>query len=278
MGVSLQPIPAQAGGADGSVHAGTAGSCPVPPCAPGEVPGDDGTAGRVLTFVTVKRINPRFRKTYGHWWVELDGAESYGWWPSRCPVGWRGLFLGLQGVLNGGGAVDGGTATRDPYHGECADHTFHPRLGRDRDDETVRREIRDFAAGYEDVWRWQWWWSSAPTRNCRSFQDDMFTHVGLVEGPENLYTRGPGCPFMFPMRKAGWALGDAAGAVRARATGLLRLGRAGVPGVAGPAAAARGTRRRRLLKGTLALPGRGPGHDDRAGLRVRGRRGRRSGP
>ena len=37
------------------------------------------TAPRVVEFVTVKRNAPLAGRSYGHWWVELDGVESYGW-------------------------------------------------------------------------------------------------------------------------------------------------------------------------------------------------------
>lgn len=165
--------------------------------------------GRLLTFITVKRINPRFRRTYGHWWIEVDGVESYGWWPSRCPIGLRGLFGELRGTLNGLGVVEGGTTTTDPYHLDEGDHAFHPLLVVPKNDDDVREQVRSFANAYSDVWRWQWWWQSKPTRNCRTFQDDLFAAIGLSEGDDNFYTRGPGCPFMFPLRRIAWAVSDA---------------------------------------------------------------------
>lgn len=186
--------------------------------------------GRVLTFLTIKRINPRFRKTYGHWWVEVDGVESYGWWPARVPVGLRGLLIGLQGTLNGLGATNGGSRTVDPYHGDEADHAFHPTLLADKTDEQVRQEIREFSWAYSNIWQWQWWWQDRPTRNCRTFQEDLFAAVGLVEGDDNLHTRGPGCPFMYQLRRTGWAISDA--------RDWLRTNRAALglpPGQHGPA-------------------------------------------
>lgn len=168
-----------------------------------------GAPGRVLEFITVKRLNPRFRRTYGHWWIEVDGVESYGWWPSRCPIGLRGLFVDLDGRLNGLGVVEGGTPTTDPHHRDVGDHCFHPTLTISKRDDEVREEIRAFAHAYSDVWRWRWWWQRKPTRNCRTFQDDLFAAIGLFEGEENLYTRGPGCPFMYPLRRLVWAVSDA---------------------------------------------------------------------
>src|SRR5713226_3319085 len=41
---------------------------------------------RRVPFVVVKRMNSRLGDSYGHWWVEIEDAESYGWWPDRCPL------------------------------------------------------------------------------------------------------------------------------------------------------------------------------------------------
>ncbi len=64
---------------------------------------------RVLTTVVMKRIHVRgtlkaaggdkSELEYGHWWVEVDGSQSFGWWPaSGVSIG--GTFLGVPGVLN----------------------------------------------------------------------------------------------------------------------------------------------------------------------------------
>jgi hypothetical protein len=37
----------------------------------------------------------------------------------------------------------------------------------------------------------------------------MFRVVGLFEEPEYLYTRGSGCPFMYPFRVVKWRIVDA---------------------------------------------------------------------
>ena len=173
---------------------------------------------RVLTFAVVKRIDPRLPNTWGHWWIELDDEQSYGWWPYPCPMGWRGAMLGSRGCLNGIGTPAGGTATRDAYHGDEPDHWFHPTLVVDKSDDQVRAEIRAFAQSYVGGFRWQWWWLRGGAENCRTFQDDMFKTVGLFEEPDYLYSRGSGCPFMYPFRRAKWGTVDvlAAAAVRAR--------------------------------------------------------------
>lgn len=89
----------------------------------------------VVRFIVLKRSNPQLLESYGHWWLELDGEESYGWWPDRCPLRFKDLFVGTQtGRLNGvGGSCRGGSPTTDPNHGEPADHEFHPRLAGPKD-------------------------------------------------------------------------------------------------------------------------------------------------
>jgi len=78
-----------------------------------------------VTTITMKRINPHKdahgNKDYGHWWTELIGGESYGWWPDR-QVGLLETVGGVPGDLNGQNAF-GGTSTRDPYHGQTAEIT-----------------------------------------------------------------------------------------------------------------------------------------------------------
>ena len=168
---------------------------------------------RVLGFAVVKRIDPRLPNTWGHWWIELDGQESYGWWPTPCPMGWRGALLGSRGCLNGMDTTDGGSATRDAYHGDEPDHWFHPTLVVAKSDDQVRAEIRAFAHSYVGGFRWQWWWLREPAQNCRTFQQEMFEAAGLFEEPEYLYTQGPGCPFMFQFRRVKWRVLDLLAAV-----------------------------------------------------------------
>lgn len=165
---------------------------------------------RVLEFAMIKRIDPRLPNTWGHWWIELDGQESYGWWPTPCPMGWRGVLFGCGGTLNGIGTPNGGSATRDAYHGDDPDHCYHPTLVVAKSDEQVRADIRAFAHSYIGGFRWQWWWLREPGENCRTFQWAMFETVGLAEEPEYLHTRGSGCPFMYPFRRARWRAQDLA--------------------------------------------------------------------
>ena len=155
-------------------------------------------APRVVERILVKRNEPMTWRSYGHWWIEIDGRESYGWWPSRLPARLRDVIGGCDGVLN---AVHhsalGGTRTRDPNHGLLADHEFHPVLVAPKTDDALVADIRAFVQHFKGPWRW----STRPTMNCRTFQLALFDAVGLVDGTGNYRTRGQGCPALVPGRR-----------------------------------------------------------------------------
>lgn len=157
---------------------------------------------RVAQFIVVKRNLPRVGRSYGHWWLELDGTESYGWWPARSPLTARDLLFGGPGALNGGGAAPGHGPPRDPNHGLVADYEFHPVLVLECSDDQVRNAIRRFASTFRGEWRW----SIRPTMNCRLFQLALFDAAGLVDGTGNYHTRGSGCPAMAVLRRFGSTL------------------------------------------------------------------------
>ena len=153
-------------------------------------------APRQLDFITVKRNAALAGRSYGHWWIEVDGIESYGWWPARS-VRVDRLFRGVPGVLNGLGDQPGGSPTRDPNHGLLADHEFHPVLTRPCGDDDVRLAIRTFASTFEGEWRL----STRQCVNCRIFQLLLFDAVGIVDGTGNYGSRGTGCPALAPSRR-----------------------------------------------------------------------------
>lgn len=168
-------------------------------------------APRSLLYMTVKRDNTSWRTLYGHWWVELDEQESYGWWPVTVPLRMRDLVRGTDGVLNGVGLFGlEGSWFRDPNHGHPATHAFHPTLEVVKPDEQVRLDVRRFAHGYRTRWRWHWS-ARRSAGTCRGFQDDLFTAVGLADGPGQLHTRGSGCPFLYQLRRPWWWLADQLG-------------------------------------------------------------------
>lgn len=165
---------------------------------PATVPeGSPQTTPRVLDFLRAKRNLPLTWRSYGHWWLEVDDDESYGWWPTG-PVGLIRTVRGTAGTLNGLGSVPGGTLTRDPNHGLPGDHEFSPVLTSTRSEDEVRHIIRRFAADFAGEWRW----STRPTMNCRLFQLAMFDAVGLVDGTGNYRSRGAGCPALAPARRS----------------------------------------------------------------------------
>jgi len=152
---------------------------------------------RSLPWLVVKRYDSRLGDAYGHWWIELDATESYGWWPHRRPVRVPGMLIGTRGALNGRKRRQRRGPWLDPHHGDSGDYAFHPTLVAPKSDWQVRREIRRFARRFRGRWRWS---LRRPSTNCRSFQIGLFQAVGLVEGVEHLHSRGRGCPFLRPLR------------------------------------------------------------------------------
>lgn len=132
-------------------------------------------AGDVCNGITMKRRNIHLSgdDKYGHWWVEI-GGESYGWWP-KYPVDTTDTLLGVDGELNGQTSF-GGTATRDPHHGDSAEDTFNPKLTSDCKtcDDAVKC-IKKFAKSYGGSWSWPW------GQNCHSFQTSMMSSCNLTK-------------------------------------------------------------------------------------------------
>jgi hypothetical protein len=112
---------------------------------------------------------------YGHWWIEIDGTESYGWWP-KTHVGLRDTFGGTDGELNGQTTYHG-TPTRDPHHGDDAEEEFHPVVCGDdtRTDEEIKNCLRAFARSYSGGWRWTF----GAGQNCHTFQQAAMEHCKL---------------------------------------------------------------------------------------------------
>ena len=164
-------------------------------------------APRTLLWVTVKRDNPTWRDLYGHWWVEA-GDQSWGWWPRAVPVGLRQLALGGGGVLNGVGLLGrSGTWRRDAQHGQPAAHAFQPVLVELISDQEVLVRMEAYAGSFSGGWRWAWTRRGVP-QTCRSFQDGLLRAAGLIEGIEQLPSRGSGCPFLYRPRTVLWRAQD----------------------------------------------------------------------
>lgn len=143
------------------------------------------SVARVLTTVTLKRIHiqglvpalwgDKSGLEYGHWWVVVDKAESYGWWPADA-VSLGGTLAGVPGVLNTMRGTPG-TATRDPHHRDPGDEEFNPRITSGKSAEAIKAAIRAFAAGFSTAYGTTWRWPLK--HNCQSFQDEMMRVVGM---------------------------------------------------------------------------------------------------
>lgn len=129
-----------------------------------------------------KNIDKSGDDKYGHWWTEINGNESYGWWP-KYPVGAGfggacNTLGGVEGELNGQTSF-GGTPTRDPHHGTAADEQFNPKTDSDCDCDAPCKEAADcfrkFAQSYSGEWRWTLGWG----QNCRTFQEDGMSQCHL---------------------------------------------------------------------------------------------------
>mgnify|MGYP003762067577 FL=1 len=139
---------------------------------------------------------------YGHWWIEIDGTESYGWWP-RLPFSGGPLstlvdtLTGVPGELNGVTSF-GGTPTRDPHHGDAGDESFHPhqemrlmirkirpklQYGSGKGtpccsatEDQIKDCLRKFAGSYSGTWSYPW------GQNCHSFQTKALNACCLKKG------------------------------------------------------------------------------------------------
>jgi hypothetical protein len=138
---------------------------------------------RVFLSVTVKRdrikglykvlLGDKQGADYGHWWIDIDGTESYGWWPSVGVPGLRAL-MGVPGQLNGM-LLAPGSPTRDLHHDDDGDEEFHPVVINGNPAAVIKECIRTFAWGYSGGWSWPW------GQNCHSFQEELMEHCGLTE-------------------------------------------------------------------------------------------------
>ncbi len=147
--------------------------------------GGGGSPGVPSKKITMKRKNIHLGAAdkYGHWWTELDGVESYGWWP-KYPVGLKSTLFGTEGELNGVTSF-GGTATRDPHHGDGTDQEFQPVIiDPAKSEDTAKAEIRSFANSYSGEWRWTF----GAGQNCHTFQTSMMRR----SRPQGILIAGPG--------------------------------------------------------------------------------------
>lgn len=124
---------------------------------------------------------------YGHWWVVIDGAESYGWWPSRPLSGIKETIQGVPGVLNANTpawarAKIGLNTVQDPHHNYVDElEEFNPIVDDDRTTDQVITAIRSFATSYA-IEEWAYPATASNESNCHTFQDELIAHCKLEKG------------------------------------------------------------------------------------------------
>lgn len=126
--------------------------------------------GKKKSGITVKRKHIHLigsEDKYGHWWTDLGGGESYGWWPKN-PVGLKGTLLGTDGELNGQTSF-GGTPTQDPHHSDSGEDEYNVMIDSGKNESDVKSEMRVFAGAYSGEWRWTFGFG----QNCHTFQKSM---------------------------------------------------------------------------------------------------------
>jgi hypothetical protein len=130
--------------------------------------------GKLIKGVKVYRkdIDLGGEDKFGHWWIEIDGKESYGWWP-KDGVDYKGTFFGVDGELNGQTSF-GGTPTLDPHHGDRSSgvNVFDVYGSMSRD--AVISAIRGYSGSYSGSWSWP------VGQNCHSFQEQFLRDNGLT--------------------------------------------------------------------------------------------------
>ncbi len=109
---------------------------------------------------------------YGHWWIEIDGKESYGWWPKE-PVVLIDTLFGVDGELNGQ-SYWGGTSTLDPHHGDRSAGVNAFDVYGTVSKDAAATAIRNFATSYSGSWRWP------VGQNCHSFQEQLLGEIELT--------------------------------------------------------------------------------------------------
>jgi hypothetical protein len=132
---------------------------------------------RAIKAITVKRchINLQARDAYGHWWFEIEGIESYGWYPKYKPTLLE-TFIGVEGELNGITTFNG-QPTEDPHQGDPADEVFHPVV--DSGDVRTEGEIMDCLRRFATTYSGKWQWFFGLGQNCHTFQEAAMKHCKM---------------------------------------------------------------------------------------------------
>jgi hypothetical protein len=105
---------------------------------------------------------------FGHHWMEIDGNESYGYWPNLPLTGLIETIKGVPGSVNRG-------EPEDPDHGSVGKEEFHPKIKggaakKDCDQKCAEKAdcFRQFAKDFPiKTWSYP---ARTSTANCHSFQ------------------------------------------------------------------------------------------------------------
>lgn len=110
---------------------------------------------------------------YGHWWIEIDNHESYGWWPKES-VDLKGTIFGVEGELNRE-SRPGANPMRDPHHGDRGPNVseFNVYGSLSVSKAAYVQQIRAFANSYRGNWSYPF------GQNCHSFQEQLLRESGL---------------------------------------------------------------------------------------------------
>lgn len=177
---------------------------------------------RTVNKVVLKRIHiDRKSGDYGHWWIEIDGTESYGWWPKYgipdeenvsgeapvppdAPPANAGIVDNIQYLAVRAGyaaqkllydvrshaltqtflGVEGALnadEALDPHDGDPCDEEYQPVVHDCRTDSDIKTEIRKFAKGYAKKYGSKWSWRFEFGNHCHTFQKRMIDKCRLED-------------------------------------------------------------------------------------------------
>ena len=123
--------------------------------------------------------DPGTEDVYGHWWLEINGSYSAGWWPT----GGGSNITGRPGEVNAG-------LPQDPKHGKPGDWRFNPyAIGEDCDCASRCKGaatcLRNFATTYTGKW--------SISRSCQGFVKESMRSCGLYGDDVSFMLPGASC-------------------------------------------------------------------------------------
>lgn len=169
----------------------------------------------------LRRRGEEDQDAFGHWWLELDYFESFGWWPKG------GISKSAQAIRGVEGVMNDGEGQRDPHHGDYAPRTRLACLNtKDKEgsiqfgigfsvkckelkhkypnsfEGVVKNCIRSAAkwfANHKPPFRWKW----PGEYNCHNFQLWLLDACCLRTGPRLTRKERRGYQFIFQAETLG---------------------------------------------------------------------------